>query len=122
VTAVTHPGQVPTQVREFTIAGGSKGFPKAVDALDGALSLSRAGVGARLLVVVSDGHYPADQRALGQARVRRLLTSGCGVLWIALPRSNPTPLDGAQVALLDDPAAAGVVIGAAAQRALRAAP
>jgi hypothetical protein len=122
VTAVTYPGRVPVQVREFTIAGGSKGFPMAVDALDGALSLSQAGLGARLLVVVSDGHYPPDHRAQGEARVRRLLASGCGVLWIALPRSNAKPLDGAQVALLDDPTAAGVVIGAAAQRALRAAP
>jgi hypothetical protein len=51
-----------------------------------------------------------------------VLASGCGMLWIALPSSNPRSLDGAQVALLDDPAVAGVVIGAAVQRALRAAP
>jgi len=119
VTAVTRPGQVPAHVREFSVGGGSQGFPQAVDALDGALGLARVGDSARLLVVVSDGRYPADQRALGQAQVRRLVAAGCGVLWIAVG-SNATPLDGAQIALLDDPAAAGAVISAAARRALRA--
>jgi hypothetical protein len=69
-------------------------------------------------VVVSDGFYTPAQRSGGQVRVRRLLAAGCGVLWTA-PRTDPKPLDGAQVVLLDDPAAAGAVIGA--QRALRAA-
>jgi hypothetical protein len=121
VTAVTRPGQVPAQVREFRADDATEVFCQAVDALDGALGLSRAGDGARLLVVVSDGYYTPGQRTGGQARVRRVLTAGCGVLWIAV-RKDPRPLDGAQVVLLDDPAAAGAVIGAAAQRALRAAP
>jgi len=72
-------------------------------------------------VVVSDGHYTEEQRAGGQARVRRLVAAGCGVVWLAL-RTGATPMTGAQVALLDDPAAAGAVIGAAAQRALRTSP
>jgi hypothetical protein len=119
VTAVTRPGQVPTQVRQFRADDATELFYQAVDALDGALGLSRAGAGARLLVVVvSDGYYTADQRARGQARVRRLLATGCGVLWIAL-RTDPKPMDGAQMVLLDDPAGAGEVIGAAAQRALQ---
>jgi hypothetical protein len=121
VTAVTRPGQVPAHVREFSADHGTEVFCQAVDALDGALGLSRAGDGARLLVVVSDGYYTAAQRTGGQIRVRRLLACGCGVLWIAL-RKDPKPMDGAQVALLDDPSAAGEVIGIAAKRALRAAP
>jgi hypothetical protein len=121
VTAVTRPGQVPAQVRQFDAGDATEVFGQAVDALDGALGLSRSGDGARLLVVVSDGYYTTVQRARGQARVRRLLAAGCGVLWLAL-RKDPKPMEGAQVALLDDPSAAGAVIGAAAQRALRAAP
>ncbi len=121
VTAVTRPGQVPAQVRQFRADDATEAFCQAVDALDGALGLSRAGDGARLLVVVSDGYYTPGQRTGGQTRVRRLLTTSCGVLWIAL-RKDPRPLDGAQVVLLDDPSTAGAVIGAAAQRALRAAP
>jgi hypothetical protein len=120
VTAVTRPGQVPAQVRQFRAGDATEMFCQAVDALDGALGLSRAGDGARLLVVVSDGYYTPEQRIGGQTRVRRLLASGCGVLWIAL-RKDSKPLKGAQVALLDDPSAAGAMIGAAAQRALRAA-
>jgi len=120
--AVTRPGEVPTQVRQFRANDGTEVFCEALDALDGALGLSGAGAGggggARLLVVVSDGHYTAEQRADGQARVRRLLAAGCGVLWLAL-RKDATPMAGAQVALLGDPAAAGAVIGTAAQRALK---
>ena len=121
VTAVTRPGQVPTHVREFHANHATELFYQAVDALDGALGLSRAGGGARLLVVISDGWYTAAQRTGGQARVRRLLATGCGVLWIAL-RTDPKPIGGAHVALVDDPQAAGEVIGAAARRALRASP
>jgi len=121
VTAATRPGQVPAQVREFRAEDSTEVFCQAVDALDGALGLSRVGDGARLLVVVSDGYYTPGQRSGGQARVRRLLAAGCGVLWLAL-RKDPKSMDGAQVVLLDDPSAAGAVIGAAAKRALRAAP
>jgi hypothetical protein len=121
VTAVTRPGQVPAQVRQFRADQATEMFCQAVDALDGALGLSRAGDGARLLVVVSDGYYTPEQRIDGQARVRRLLAVGCGVLWIAL-RMDPKPLDGAHVVLLDDPSAAGQVIGVAARGALQAAP
>lgn len=119
VTAVSRPGQVPAHVRQFHADDETEVFCPAVDALDGALGLSRAGDGARLLVVVSDGYYTPGQRTGGQARVRRLLAAGCGVLWIAL-RTDAKPLDGVQIALLDDPSAAGAVIGMAAQRALRA--
>ncbi len=68
VIAVTRPGEVPAQVRQFRAGDRAHQFCGALDALDGALGLSRAGHGARLLVVVSDGRYEAPQRIDGQAR------------------------------------------------------
>jgi hypothetical protein len=119
VHPVTYPGATPRMVRGFTADDPTEEFCKAVDALDGALDLSRAGA-ARLLVVVSDGRFRPDQRLGGQERVSRLLKAGCGVLWLAPgPRSNP--LDGSQIVTLADPSAAAGAIGQAVIRALAAA-
>jgi len=73
VTAVTRPGHVPTHVRQFHANDDTEPFCQALDALDGALGLSRSGDGARLLVVVSDSYYtPSSSWPAGH---------GCGACW-----------------------------------------
>ncbi|MGH9061360.1 MAG: hypothetical protein ACRDZY_17870, partial [Acidimicrobiales bacterium] len=86
--------------------------------LDGALGLSRPGA-ARLLVIISDGHFREDPRREGQQRLDRLRATGCGVLWLSTDTTD-TPLDGVTVHLLTDPAATAHTIGHAATTALRA--
>jgi hypothetical protein len=60
VRPITRPGRTPAKVAEFTAPDGTEKFRKAVDALDGALDLSRPG-DARLLVIISDGAYTAHR-------------------------------------------------------------
>lgn len=74
---------------------------------------------ARLLVIVSDGKYSRAEAEAGQQEIARLLRSGCGVLWLAL--GDATPIKGAHLVSLADPAQAVGVIGQAAVRALRSA-
>src|SRR5260370_892902 len=61
VRPVTRPGHAPAHVTEFTAPDSTEKFCKAIDALDGALGLSGPRA-ARLLVIISDGPYPADDR------------------------------------------------------------
>ena len=117
VRPVTRPGHVPAQVTEFTATDGTEKFCRAIDALDDALTLARPGA-ARLLVIVSDGQYTEDERDGGQKRITRLARSGCGILWLAPAGSWSKPMDHAQVAVLDDPAATAEAIAHAATRAL----
>ncbi len=119
VRPITRPGRAPGQVTEFAAIGGSERFCKAVDALDHALDLARPGT-ARLLVIVSDGRYTADERAGGQQRLTRLAACGCGILWLAPDTRSADPMPGAQVAILADPAATAEAIARAAARALAA--
>ncbi|WP_395111307.1 hypothetical protein [Actinomadura sp. SCN-SB] len=117
VRPVTHPGNTPARVAEFTAHDSTEQFVQAVDALDGSLDLSRPGA-ARLLVVVSDGIFTAEQRRTGQQRIDRLTAAGCAVLWLALS-GRVNPMDGPHLVTLTDPAGAVSAIGAAATRALR---
>ena len=117
VRPVTRPGHAPAQVTEFEAADGTEKFCRAIDALDHALALARPGT-ARLLVIVSDGQYTADERAGGQQRITRLAQSGCGILWLAPDGAWSDPMRPAQVAILADPAGAAEAIGRAATRAL----
>jgi hypothetical protein len=118
VHPVIPPGKAPALVSEFGTWDGTEEFCDAVDALDAALDLSRPGA-ARLLVVVSDGRFRADQRRGGKERVARLKRTGCAVLWLAL-QQDATPIEGALSITLTDPADAVVAIGQAAVRALAA--
>lgn len=120
VTPITRPGTNPSAVTEFRAEDGTEKIRTAIDALDGALGLTRPGA-ARLLVIVSDGHYWGPERAGAQARVDRLIASGCAVLWIALADGYaPAPLTGCHLLNLADPASAGAEIGKAAAKALSA--
>jgi hypothetical protein len=119
VRPITHPGTVPERVTEFEADDGSHDIAAATAALDGALGLSRPGA-ARLLVIVSDGHYDDDERAAGRAEVDRVRASGCAVLWLTTD-DHDDPFDGVTVHQLTRPTATARAIGHAATAALRAA-
>ncbi|MGW3960139.1 vWA domain-containing protein [Amycolatopsis sp. NPDC005003] len=118
VRPLTHPGKPPTEVTDFESNDDWENIPDALDALDGSLGLSRPGA-ARLIVIVSDGDYCEQPRSDGQKKLDRMRASGCAVLWLITRRSD-TPLAGATVHKLTDPAATARAIGHAATAALRA--
>ncbi|MFE3317538.1 VWA domain-containing protein [Nocardia sp. NPDC059195] len=121
VTPVTYPGTAPTQVTEFGCPDYLHAIDIAIEALDGALDLSRPGA-TRLLVIISDGHYSGDNRNRAQKRLDRLRAAGCAVLWLApTSGSAPTPLAGANLHPIANPAATAHAIGRAATAAVRAA-
>ena len=123
VHALTHPGQAPARVTDFAAPDGTEQLCRAIDALDGALGLSRPGA-ARLLAIVSDTYHTRrrDRRRAtahhppGQDRLRRDHP----------PPRRPLPLGrehewkDAQVITLTDPADTIEVIARAATRALTA--
>lgn len=119
VRPLTHPGKPPAEITEFSCTDNWEDIPKALDALDGALGLSRPGA-ARLVVIVSDGDYRTEPRRIGQQKLDRLRAAGCAVLWLTTSYSD-SPLAGATVHVLTDPAATARAIGRAATAALRSA-
>ncbi|MGQ0573844.1 MAG: VWA domain-containing protein [Pseudonocardia sp.] len=118
VHAITRPGTAPREVTRFNAPDGYEVIDAAIDALDGALGLSRPGA-ARLLVIVSDGHFSPAPRIAAQTKIDRLVTAGCGVLWLA-PHPTARALDGATLQALADPATSAQAIARAATRALQA--
>ena len=119
VRPITHPGKVPAEVTEFEADDDWESVGLAVDSLDGALGLSRPGA-ARLLVIVSDGHFQGGERPAGQKRVDRLRASGCAVLWLTTHASD-YPFNGVAVHQLTSPTTTAAAIGRAATNALKAA-
>jgi hypothetical protein len=123
VHSLTHPGHAPARVTDFAAPDGTEQLCRAIDALDGALGLSRPGT-ARLLAIVSDTYHTPDEIAGGQRRITRLAKTGCGV--IILQPDDPFPWGekrdwaDAQVITLTDPADTIEVIARAATRALTA--
>ncbi|QBS41351.1 VWA domain-containing protein [Nocardia sp. CS682] len=117
VKPVTRPGITPTQVAEFTSDDNWEAIDEAIDALDGALGLSKP-ENARLLVIISDGHFDDRPRAQGQKRLDRLRASGCALLWLA-PGKSADPMPGATVHIITDPASTAAEIGRAATKAVR---
>ena len=120
VRPITRPGQTPPVVTEFASRDNWEAVDEAIDALDGALGLSQRGA-ARLLVIVSDGDFRPEPRRNGQQRIDRLRATGCAVLWLTTSDYD-TPLTGATVHVMTDPAATAQAIGRAATAALRATP
>jgi hypothetical protein len=118
VRPVTRPGQTPTEVTQFRAEDMYEAIDVAIDALDGALGLSLPGA-ARLLVIVSDGLFRPEPRTAAQRRADRLRASGCGLLWLAPTSPDVTPLRGATVQPLTDPATTARAIARAATTALR---
>ncbi|MER7859149.1 hypothetical protein ABTX61_08605 [Amycolatopsis japonica] len=120
VTPITRPGAAPARITEFGTDCGGHVIDDAIEALDGALELSRPNA-ARLLVVISDGDFEDETRDPGQRLLDRLRASGCAVLWL-LPGGSKwnRPMDGVANHTLADPAATARAIGQAATAALRA--
>jgi hypothetical protein len=119
VRPLTYPGSTPRRVPIFNCHDTYEDITKAIDALDGALGLSRPGA-VRLLIIVSDGDYKDTQYADGQRKVTRLAATGCTILWIAPddPRSNP--MRHTRAITLADPTATAEAIATAITRALPA--
>jgi len=119
VCALTRPGETPAKVTDFRAPDGTEHACRAIDALDGALGLSRPGT-ARLLVIVSDAMFVAPGEPAGvQQRITRLARAGCGVI-ILTPEGWATTCKFAdcQVTEAGNPADAIDAIARAATRAL----
>ncbi|TLQ39422.1 VWA domain-containing protein [Streptomyces marianii] len=113
VTPIVAPGRPPSKVTEFHANDANHRFTEAANALDGALGLSRQD-GARVLVIVSDGHWEPAERIGGERLVRRLAGAGVHVLWFCLdPGSNVLPgarrVDISQVSEIPDALSAALV-------------
>ncbi|MEV8609520.1 VWA domain-containing protein [Amycolatopsis sp. NPDC051373] len=119
VTPITRPGTTPAHVTEFGTRRGGHVIDTAISALEGALDLSRP-TAARLLVIISDGHFEDEYRKRGQKMLDRLRASGCAVLWLAPDQDGTAPMDGATAHTLTDPTNTARAIGQAATAALRA--
>jgi hypothetical protein len=116
------PGEHLNEVKIYTASDNTEEFDTAFKALDGALSLLN-GEGARLLVIVSDGAYRADQRALAKKWIEKCAESGVAVLWMpfedeyyvkGIVKNHGATILGGRL----DPASAASEIGKAASTAL----
>ncbi|WP_067902644.1 VWA domain-containing protein [Nocardia vaccinii] len=118
VRPITYPGVAPDRVTEFRCGGSEEAIDEAIDALDGALGLSRR-ENTRLLVIISDGIFYPAPRQRAQKRLNRLRATGCAVLWLAPEPRKATPLAGATLHPVGDPAATAKAIARAAVTAVR---
>lgn len=74
-------GEKPNEVKVYTAPDGTEKFDEAFKALDGHLNLMET-TGARVLVIVSDGHYTAEQSNKAKKWVAECDKRGVAVLWI----------------------------------------
>lgn len=75
------PGQSLPEVQVYSAPDSTEKFDKAFKALDGAMNFLH-GDGARLLVIVSDGHYTSEECKAAAQWIERCHKSGTGVLWL----------------------------------------
>lgn len=75
------PGERMDEVKVYTAPDGTEKFDEAFRAIDGSLNLLH-GQGARLLVVVSDGHYTSPETKAAQRWMRRCSEQGVAVVWL----------------------------------------
>lgn len=117
VTVLIPPGRRPTKVRDMRADAGIERFVEACAEADRLLHLSTPGT-ARLLVVVSDGHYVDPAEA--QATITRLHSTGCAVLWLAPANKSwpPRVYDDTTAVTVEDPTTCVNLIGRAAIDAL----
>ena len=111
VRPVTYPGAIPAKVTEFTATGKYEDFTTAVTPPGRSPAPHRPGT-ARILVIVSDGHYKGTQHPDGQKLITRLAVSGCQVIWIA-PYGTAATMTGTRVVVLADPSAISAAIARA---------
>jgi hypothetical protein len=117
VFSTLKPGQHLTEVNVYTAEDGTEKFDAAFRALDGGLDLLN-GSGARLLVVVSDGHFVGDEMTKASEWVRRCAAAGVAVLWLPFHHGRYAErIVGGNGRIIEgvlDPTAAAAEIGRAA--------
>jgi hypothetical protein len=119
------PGQHLDKVHVYTAPDGTEKFDKAFKALDGGLNLLY-GAGARLLVVVSDGHYTYDESRAAASWMKRCQEAGVAVLWLPFDSGSgargicKSNTDAVIIGEDLNPAQAATKIGQAAAKALTA--
>ena len=119
------PGQHLSQVEVYTAPDGTEKFNKAFKALDGSINLLH-GMGARLLVIVSDGCYTGEERRAASNWLSQCSRNGVGVLWLTFDdgRDSRALTAGSNAVVLTgitQPELVAMEIGSAAARALAAA-
>ena len=116
-------GQRLKDVNVYSAPDGTEKFDRAFRALDGALNLLN-GEGARLLVVVSDGHYTSDEMESAKAWVARCSKNGVAVLWLPIGDNGATAKHicaGANAQVVEnitDPSVSALIIGKNAEKVL----
>jgi hypothetical protein len=116
-------GQRLKEVNVYSAPDGTEKFDRAFRALDGALNLLN-GQGARLLVVVSDGHYTNDEMESAKAWVARCSKNGVAVLWLPIGDNGATAKHicaGANAQVVEnitDPSVSAQIIGKNAEKVL----
>jgi hypothetical protein len=116
-------GQRLKDVNVYSAPDGTEKFDRAFRALDGALNLLN-GEGARLLVVVSDGHYTNDEMENAKAWVARCSKNGVAILWLPIGDNGSTAKHicaGANAQVVEnitDPSVSAQIIGKNAEKVL----
>jgi hypothetical protein len=116
-------GQRLKDVNVYSAPDGTEKFDRAFRALDGALNLLN-GQGARLLVVVSDGHYTNEEMESAKAWVARCSKNGVAVLWLPIGDNGATAKHicaGANAQVVEnitDPSVSAQIIGKNAEKVL----
>jgi hypothetical protein len=116
-------GQRLKEVNVYSAPDGTEKFDRAFRALDGALNLLN-GEGARLLVVVSDGHYTHEEMESAKAWVARCSKNGVAVLWLPIGDNGATAKHicaGANAQVVEnitDPSVSALIIGKNAEKVL----
>ena len=116
-------GQRLKAVNVYSAPDGTEKFDMAFRALDGALNLVN-GEGARLLVVVSDGHYTNEEMESAKRWVATCSKNGVAVLWLPIGDNGATAKHicaGANAQVVEnitDPSASALIIGKNAEKVL----
>jgi hypothetical protein len=116
-------GQHLEEVLTYSANDYTEKFDKAFQATDGMLNLLN-GSGARLLVVVSDGHYTPEETKKAREWIAECKRSGVAVLWIGYDKSVGGAefiikgTDAELVSVSNDVAEASRAIGEMASRVL----
>lgn len=114
-------GERMSEVKVYTAPDGTEKFDDAFRAVDGALDLLY-GDGARLLVVVSDGHYTAEETRACQRWMRRCAEEGVAVVWLPFDDGYMAKHQAGEYGVVlsgrFDPTAAASMIGQACEKAI----
>lgn len=121
VFSTLKPGQHLTEVNVYSAPDGTEKFEDAFSAIDGGLDLLN-GSGARLLVVVSDGHYTYNETEKARELVKRCSAAGVAVLWLPFHHGRYAErITGNNARIVEgtlDPTTAAAEIGRAAAEGL----